>query len=174
VSTGVFTYSVQLDNAADLKPGDGFVIYDFPDLVSSSLTASVGSLTGSQFSLTQTLTSNVLTDSSDVDSNGFVAALADGLAFDNPGTENLSFVYEGPPNPFVGSATSTLTLTSSITGSDTTSVYGSVDHSGPSQSIPFSFSANSVTVPVPEPVSSLGLAVVGGVVAMRRRRSVAR
>jgi hypothetical protein len=169
--TGVYTYTVQLDAAADLKSGDGFVIFDFPGLITYSIT---GGLTTSQFTLTQTLTSNTLTDSSSVDANGDVAALSNGLTFDSSTIENLSFIYEGPPNPFLGAATATLSVTSSVLGGETTSVYASVDHSGPSQSIPYSFSANPVDVPVsvPEPVSSLGAAALAAIWAMRRPRAV--
>jgi len=176
-STGVFTYTVQLDNAADLHAGDGFVIYDFPGLISSTLTPVTGTLNGSQFSLTQTLTSNVLNQATSVDANGFVAALSNSIAFDNPGVPNLSFVYNGPPVPFLGADTATLTLTSSVLGGTANSVYGSVDHSGPSSAVPFSFSANPVLVPgatVPLPTSWLGGGVLFGLIGAGRVRRARR
>jgi len=160
-STETFTYAVQLDAAADVHGGDGFVIYDFPALASWSIT---GGLSSSQFTLVQTLTSNVLTTPSSVDANGQVAALSNGLSFDNPAVDNLSFVYNGPPTPFLGATLATLTLTSNGTGlhgiADT--VYASVDHSGSSAAHPFSYSANPVEVPGPGNVTPLPAASIGG------------
>jgi hypothetical protein len=172
LSTGVFTYTVQLDSAADLQPGDGFVLYDFPGEFSWSIS---GGLSTAQFTLAQTLTSNTLTQSSSVDANGDVAAISNGLTFDDPTIENLSFAYVGPPNPFLGVTTAILTVTSTVLGGETTSVYASVDHSGSSQAHPYSYSANPINVPapIPEPASATCLAGVAGLFAARRRpRSV--
>jgi hypothetical protein len=172
-ATGVFTYTVQLDAAADVQTNDGFVIYDFPGLESWSISGGVGS---PQFTLAQTLTSNVLTDAASVDANGDTAALANDLPFDNATVPNLSFSYMGPPVPFDGAATATLTLTSSVLGGDDSSVYASVDHSGPNANIPYSFSSNPVSVPisVPEPSSSVlfGVVALAGLCVGRRNHAV--
>jgi hypothetical protein len=171
-STGVFTYTVQLDNAAKVQSNDGFVIYDFPGLVNYSLS---GGLSSSQFSLTQTLTSNTLNATSSVDAFGLTAAVSNGLPFDNPATDNLSYEYVGPPIPMLGPVTATLTLTSSVLGGVGNSVYASVDHSGPNATVPYSFAANPVSVPtsVPEPASSFGVAALAILWAGRRNRRAA-
>jgi len=177
ISTGVFTYTVQLDSAANVAHTDGFVLYDFPDLTSWSIaggfTDGSASPTG-EFTLSQTLTSNVLDQSSSVDANGFVAALSNSIAFDNPSVPNLSFSYNGPPTPFLGATTAILTLTSGLVGGVIgNSVYASVDHSGPTTSTPYSFSANPILVPtlatpVPVPSALLGGLALFGLVGVRR------
>jgi len=166
-STGVYTYAVSLDNPANVQANDGFVIYDFPGLASATLS---GGLTTSQFSITQSLTSNSLTRSSAVDQNGAVAAAANGLGFDSTSIENISFAYVGPPLPDLGPALATLTLTTYLLGSEGISVYASVDHSGPTTAVPYSFSANPVIVPavIPEPATLALLAVVGVPMMLRR------
>jgi len=166
---GVYTYAITLDAAANVAVGDGFVIYDFPDATSYSIT---GGLNTTQFSEFTTLISNVLSEPSTVDSAASAVAAADSIPFDSPTIENLSFVYDGPPNPFLGATTATLTLTTTDTGAPTPSMYGSIDHSGPLPSAPYSVSANAVLVPsVPEPtsVALLGLASAG--LLARRRKS---
>jgi len=171
-ATGVYVYQVQLDPSADVQnPSDGFVIYDFPGLISATLTPVTGSLTGADFTLNQTLTSNTLTQSASVDSFASSVASSNSIPFDNPNVENLSFDYTGSPNPFLGAAVSTLTLTTSVLGADTQSMYGSIDHSGPDQVLaPYSIAANPVTVPVPEPTAVALLGIASASLLARRRR----
>lgn len=174
-STGVFTYSIQLDSSANIHSNDGFVIYDFPGLTSWSITGAA--LSSPQFTLTSTLTSNTLTESSFVDLFGSTAAVSNGLAFDDPSVPNLSFGYVGPPVPFLGATTATLTLTSSLLGGIADSVYASVDHSGSSSLFPYSFAANAIVVPgsviavsggTPLPKSLLGGAALFGLIGLGR------
>jgi hypothetical protein len=171
-ATQTDTYTIQLDSAANVHTNDGFVIYDFPALSSWSIS---GGLSSSEFVLTQTLTSNTLNQSSFVDAFGSVAASSNGLSFDNPAVENLSFSYVGPPVPFLGATTAVLSLTS--TGASlhglTDSVYASVDHSGSSSSNPFSYASNPIIVPAPGnaeplPAASFSGAVLIGLLALGR------
>ena len=170
-ATGVYVYSVQFDQAADVHTNDGFVIYDFNDLVSWQLT---GDLTTADFALNQTLTSNTLDQASSVDINGAVAAFTNGLSFDNPSVPNLSFDYDGP-SPFLGASMGTLTIVTSDLGNSTTSVVATVDDSGPLPSIPYSFADNAITVPglgapnsSPLVPASVGGAVLFGLVGLTR------
>jgi hypothetical protein len=172
-STGVYTYLVTLDGAANVQTNDGFVIYDFPGLSVASIS---GGLSTTQFSVIQQLTSNSLTKSASVNTIAGATAAANGIAFDSGAIDNLSFEYIGPPVPLLGATTATLTLTSSVHGADTTSVYGSVDHSGPSSLVPYSFASNPVIVPtvaVPEPATLTLLAACGVPLMARRRKRAA-
>jgi len=159
-AAGIYTYTIQFDDAANVQSNDGFVIYDFSDLLSYSFS---GAMATSQFSLTQTLTSNTLDQAGVVDLNGSVAALTNGLAFDNASVPNLSFGYVGSA-PFLGAATGILTLTTSDHGAPTDSVVATVDHSGPTPSIPYSFADNAVFVPAfgAPPSAPLFPASIGG------------
>jgi hypothetical protein len=169
-ATGVFTYAITLDAAANVQGGDGFVIYDFPGFTSYSIT---GGLTTTQFNEVTTLTSNVLTSSSAVDANGHVAAVSNSLPFDSSSIPNLNFVYAGPPATFLGATTATLTINTSLRGGLAASVYASVDHSGPGGGIPFSFSSNPVLVPattVPAPSGALAAAGLMGLLALNGKK----
>jgi len=142
-AAGIYTYTISLDQAANVQTNDGFVIYDFPGLASWSIT---GGLSSSQFQLTQTLTSNVLNQSSFVDKNAQATATGNGLPFDNPTIPNLSFSYVGPPADLTGADAAVLTLNSTVTGGATYSVGVSVDHSG-SAGFPYSYASGIFAVP---------------------------
>jgi hypothetical protein len=168
-ATGVFTYAVQLDAAANVQKGDGFVIYDFPGLVSATLS---GGLSMSQFTMTSSLTSNGLSQVNSVNANADVAAISNGLPFDNATIPNLTFRYSSS-TPFLGATMATLTLTSSIHGGITDSVFASEDHSGPNTNIPFSYSANAIEVPAtsaPAPSASVGGAVLIGLLGLTKAK----
>jgi hypothetical protein len=172
-ATGEYDYTATLDPDADVQTGDGFVIYDFPGMSSSSYNVS-GSGSGASlvFNLIPafTPTSNTLTQSSSVDSISSSDASINGIPFDNPAIPNVTFVYNG--STVTGAGTLTFQLFSSFKGSSTLSVYGSEDHSGPNQSHPYSFATNPITVPVPEP-SALLLLTAGaiGLLLARQRCS---
>jgi hypothetical protein len=162
---GIFTYSINLDAAADVHSGDGFVIYDFAGLTSFTLTG----LNNNNFTLTQMLTSNNLTDSSTVDSAGFVAALSNSIPFDSSTLENLSFAYTGA-TPLTGSQIGTLTLHTDILGGTTTGVYAAIDHSGISIENPFGIAEGPILVPIagvlPPPSTGVPEISVGGLASL--------
>jgi hypothetical protein len=184
-ATGVYQYSITLDSQADVNVGDGFVIYDFPGLTSWSITGSgaSGSLDSSgngivsagPIRLTETTTSNGLTD----DNAAAIAQLdASNVAADNglsldSSVENLSFVYQGPPSIYTGSASATLTIDTSSTTVPGVSVYTSVDRSGTDPGVSYGTAEGTVLVPgglVPEPASVLSTLIFGGALTLRRRR----
>lgn len=179
-TTGVYTYSISLDASANVELGDGFVIEDFPGLTSFTIT---GGLTTSEFTETSSLLSNSINQSASVDAAANLARTADSLGPDNPTVPNLSFSYAGPPDPFSGAATATLTLDSSVTGGiSVLSVVAALDHSGavlpgpPIAEIPsaaLTENAISVPQPVPEPspVAAALLGLAGFLVSQGRRIS---
>jgi len=195
--TGVFDYAVTLDSETHLLPGDGFVLYDFPALTSwnlagggasGSINSSGNGITGiGPFQLVQTLTSNGLTDGNAKSICVLfddAAATENGLTFDDPTVENLSFVYVGPPEVYTGSATAVLTVDTSLIGGDTTSVYSSVDRSGTDPGSTYGTAQGTIFVPgagspaaVPLPnclsagVALFGLLVVGRTVKSARARA---
>jgi hypothetical protein len=143
-STGVYTYTIQLDAAANVQSNDGFAIYDFLGLTSWSI---AGGLTSSQFALTQTGSSNTLNNTAAVDSAAGVAAITNSVPAFDLTVNNLSFSYVGPPTTFTGATTAVLTLDTVFQGSSFTSVYASVDHSGVDPQHPFGDAEGPVTVP---------------------------
>jgi hypothetical protein len=184
-ATGVYNYTVTLDSGAYVNPGDGFVIYGFPGLTSWSLAGSggSGSLSSSgngttsigPFELLETSPSNALTDGN---AQAIADTDADSAALDNditisPAGTNLSLVWLGPPTPYTGAATATLTLDSSVLGADTVGIVSSVDRSGDTPGTTYGTDSGTVFVPttvVPEPIALGGCLVFAGVTALRRRR----
>lgn len=184
-ATGVYTYAITFDSEAYVTSGDGFVLYDFPGLTSWSLSGSGGSgslnssgtLSSSTgpLKLTGSLTGDSLSDGSAdtiANTDASIIAADNGLIFDDPTVENLSFVWQGPPAIYTGSATAVLTLDTSITNGDTDSVYASVDRSGTTPGTSYGTAEGTVFVPasgaIPEPSS--GLLFLGGMTALGLRR----
>jgi hypothetical protein len=184
-ATGVYQYSITLDSQADVNVGDGFVIYDFPGLTSWNITGSGGSgsldssgngvVSTGPIRLVETTTSNGLTD----DNAAAIAQLdASNVATDNglsldSSVANLSFVYQGPPSIYTGTASATLTIDTSSTTVPGVSVYASVDRSGTDPGVSYGTAEGTVLVPgglVPEPASVLSTLIFGGALTMRRRR----
>jgi len=181
--TGVYQYEVETDASTVLNPGDGFVIYDFPGYVSSTLAlAGFGAPTqdliyngiSAPAPSDVTLTPNTL----DV---GLTTVL--GLS-DNPTIGNLSFVYSGPTVGEGNGKSAVLTIYSSIAGaSATTAVSGvaSKDSGGVnSKQLFFGYAivpgANSSSVttatPLPSPVWAGGLmmSLIAGAGFVRKLR----
>jgi len=171
-ATGVYTYDVEFDNFANVQSNDGFVIYDFPRMTSWSIS---GGLSTSDFAESSQLLSNNLNQASTIDSGAATVAAADHIAFDRNYVDNLCFSWVGPPVPWLGSASAVLTLTTGVATPETNilGMYGSVDHSGPTLSDPYSFSSNAIIVPsgsdVPEPASLALLGLASACLLARRR-----
>jgi hypothetical protein len=172
-ATGEYQYSVSFvpSSAGTVNPGQGFVIYDFPNLVTSgpddwSLTGITGFGT-SNLNLSQQLTGNAISSSLDV------LFSIDGHT-DNPSIENLSFAYNGGSGfsePGAG-ATGTLTLwtTDLNAGLNTTGGSGAQDTEVGNQNV-----INNITTPyVPEPTT---LAIMGltsaALLGRRARKTIA-
>ncbi len=178
VATGVYTYTIQFDSNTDMRSNDGFVIYNFKDLTSWTLS---GGVSTAQFTLSQTASSNTLNDSAAVDAFAGVAALTNGIPNSDLSINNLSFSYVGPPTDFTGAATAVLTLNTTLLNASTLGVYASVDHSGISQQSPFGNAEGPVTVPgsasVPLPHSfwggSLMFALLAGSKLLKSRAMIA-
>lgn len=93
-ATGEYQYSISFVAASNgtVNTGQGFVIYDFPDLITTGPDAwSLTGITGfgtANLNLTQQLTGNAI----DPALNTQMASLGH---VDNPSIENLSFAYNG-------------------------------------------------------------------------------
>jgi MYXO-CTERM domain-containing protein len=173
-ATGVFTYSIQFDSDADVHAGDGFVIEDFPGFSGFTIT---DGLSTAQFSESSSLLSNSIAQSASEDAAANLARTVNGLGPDNPTIPNLSFIYDGPPNPFLGAATAVLTLDSSVTSGTTAfSAFASLDHSGPNEAVPYALAENAVLVPqpIPEPSPVTAAPLLGLVALLARRRRTPR
>jgi hypothetical protein len=185
-ATGVYEYAILFDSQAYVTPGDGFVIYDFPGLTSWTLTGggASGSLNSSgtattstgPIALTETDPSNGLSDGeaqSIADTNAAVIAADNGITLDKT-VDNLSLVWTGLPAIYTGSATAILTLDTTVTLGDTSSVYASVDRSGTSPGTTYGTAEGTVFVPgagvaIPEPVTGIASIAMLGVLGLRRR-----
>jgi hypothetical protein len=188
-STGVYQYSIIFDSEAYVAPGDGFVMYDFPGLTSWTLTGTgaAGSLNSSgtgttstgPIKLTETDPSNALSDGdaqSLADLDASAVALDNGFTID-PTVNNLSFSWVGAPSIYMGAATATLTLDTTVVSGDATSVYASVDRSGADPGTSYGTAEGTIFEPVhtsvPEPAAGLlSLVMIGGASLRRRRRQV--
>jgi hypothetical protein len=185
-ATGVYTYAVTFDSEAYVAGGDGFVIYDFPGLTSWTLSGSGGSgslnssgtLTTSTgpLKLTSTDTGDALTDGNAeliANTDASLVATDNGVTFDDPAVPNLSFLWQGPPTIYTGSATAVLTLDTSVTNGDTDSVDATVDRSGTTPGTSYGTAEGTIFVPasgaVPEPTSGI-LILSGGLIALTARR----
>jgi hypothetical protein len=187
-TTGVYQYSILFDSGTYLKPGDGFVIYGFAGMTGWSLggTGSSGSISSSgngttsigPISLTQSMPSNGLTDENAAtiaDADAAIVATDNGMTLSTT-TENLSFVWVGLPKDYTGSATATLTIETSVTGSEAVGIYASVDRSGNFPSSSYGTAEGTLFVPgpeintVPEPVTIGSMMVLGSLGMLKRRR----
>jgi hypothetical protein len=179
-ATGVFQYTITLDAAADVQDGDGFAIYDFTGETSFSITG----LNNDDFSLTQTSTSNALTDPSKVDSVADVSAIVNSIPLSDLSIDNLSFAYDGP-GALVGAQSGILTVDTDVLGATALGVYASIDHSGISIDNPFGLAEGPILTPAPglaPPTSSvpeinlgglgsLAMIVFGALALMENRKS---
>jgi len=186
-ATGVYEYAVLFDSQAYVQPGDGFVLYGFSGLTSWTLTGSggSGSLNSSgngttstgPISLTESTPTDALTDGSAqtiAQTDAATIAAHNGLTLD-PTATNLSFVWQGAPTIYTGSATGILTIDTSVTSGDTEGVYASVDRSGTSPGTTYGTAEGTVFVPgsgtaIPEPVSGISSMILLSLVGLRRHR----
>ena len=170
-TTGEYQYQVLLSAAttsATVSNGDGFAIFDFPDLVTNGQNA--WSLTG----MPSGLTSNLVL--SQQNSGNAINPLFDGIVTDDPNIPNLSFQYDNS-TPFVVPSnteyTGTLTLYTTDTGPGVT-LNSNGWAIGEDQVTGNQYFDGNVTVPVPEPMT-LGMLALGGSALLcgragRRRR----
>jgi hypothetical protein len=186
-ATGEYQYDVEVDpgsSTTEITAGDGFVLYDWPGLITTGPDAPT--LTGLPFGISnlniqQSLLGNYLNSPpgpSDSNTTPYTPNKVDNnLAFlgttDAPNIENISFVYNGSgvanvANPTVG----VLTLWSSFNGASATDnpngANVSMDSSGAGEAMSYVGSNN--TVPVPEP-TTLSAVFGGAALLLSRRRS---
>ena len=167
-SSGEYQYSVSFvaGSSGTVDAGQGFVIYDFPDLITSGLLNwSLSDLTGfaNNLTLSQQTTGNAISPSLD----GLMSL--EGHT-DNPSIENLSFVYNSntPYSEPSAGATGILTLYTTDLNASLNSIgaSGAEDtETGPQNII------NTITTPVPEP-ATLGLLGLTGLALLGGRRRV--
>jgi hypothetical protein len=185
--TGEFQYNVEIDpgsSANEVVNGDGFVLYDWPGLITTGPDAPT--LTGLPFStsnlnIQQSLLGNYLSSPpgpSDSNSTPYTPNTVDVdasfVGSDSASIENLSFVYNGSPVPNVsGPTVGVLTLWSSATGptDNSNGVNASMDSSGAGEAL--SYENGNNTVPVPEPATLSVIAIAGSALLVRRSRRAA-
>ena len=165
-ATGEYQYTVEISattTPATVNDGDGFVIYDFPDLVTSG--PDDWSLTG----LPAGLASNLVL--SQQDSGNAINPLFNSLVTDDPNIPNLSFEYDDATAftvPDETEYTGTLTLYTSDTGPGvTTNTSGWA--AAEDQTTGNQYFDGHVDVPVPEPTTLGLLALVGSALLGGRR-----
>ena len=156
-ASGIFTYTISLDAAANVQNNDGFVIYDFSGETSYTISSNPGF----------TLASQPLTGAGSLN-NAFPGSLviAGANATEDVNVPNLVFLYSGAT--FLGAHSYTLTVDTTDVALPTSTSFGvGIDHSGPFHN---SGSIESLTVPnfgsVPLPQSLPGglamFALLGG------------
>ncbi len=166
-STGEYQYSISFvaGSSGTVNAGQGFVIYDFPDLITSGLLNwSLSDLTGfaNNLTLSQQTTGNAISPTLNT------LMSIEGHT-DNPSIENLSFVYNSnaPYSEPSGGATGILTLyTTDLNASlNTIGASGAQDTQTGAQNV-----INTITTPlVPEP-TTLGLLGLTGLALLGGRR----
>ena len=185
-ATGVFTYDVEVTDTAVLDPGDGFVIYDIPGYISSSLALTLPS---GSFAASTSLLGNAITDTSSSATNvgplvpNKVDSQADllGGLVDDPNLINLSYIYSGPTIPKGTEYDGVLTVNALPSSGTEYTVVASKDSGGSGSN--GELDVSTVTVPsvpntgngnpAPLPASFWGggtlLALLAGMVVSRRK-----
>jgi hypothetical protein len=187
-SSGEYQYTVTLDSQTYLKSGDGFVMYNFPDLVTTGPTAPTLSSAATPFNdfafayaTYSSPPANALTDGnapSDADTDATFTASEESISpFSTLNVPNITFVYTGPDWYANGSMeTATLTLYSEPGFASQSTVYASVDRSGTNPGVTYGFAQGTVDGPstnvLPEPT---GLVILGmgaaGLLIKRRKKA---
>ncbi|HTW93212.1 MAG TPA: hypothetical protein VMD30_00360 [Tepidisphaeraceae bacterium] len=198
-ATGVYTYGVELTTTAVVNSGDGFVIYDIPGYMSSSLSISLP--TGS-FVASTSLLGNAVTDTASSATNDPATFTPNTLdtdaellgAFDvppitvnvdNPALTNLSYVYSGATIDTGVDYLGTLTVDAAPSSGTSTTLVASKDSGGSGSN--GEVDVSTVTVPgspnvgngnpAPLPASFWGggtlLALLAGM-AISRKRNITR
>jgi hypothetical protein len=175
--TGVYTYLVQFTNTALVKPGDGFVVYDFKGLSPANIATQVF------FSFTSPVpVGATFTPSEMLIGNAINPALNTALTSvlhltDSPSIYNLSLVYSGPT--IAGSATGVLTIRSNLFGPHAFVIYNlgvlSKDSGGGilAASLLDGPGGSGSTVPLPATVAGGGVLMIGLLAARFSRRIIA-
>jgi len=163
---GIYTYQVTFSKTSEISNGNGFVIYDFPDVMLSGTTFAwsagalatfaTDSITPGTFSPQVSLSYNYVSSAANSISASAPSGPANGLdnfltgvlkGTDNPLVDNLSFTYSGTPFSDLGIPLSaTITVQTGIAGSGATTSNGnwvSLDDGGGE------FGGNVVTVAAP-------------------------